>query len=648
MTYSCRSGFLFILLTMIAIGESSASAQTEKITNGGFDSSGDTPGSLPHWTTSKWGGEGTINSTRDSSEPLSGTASARIEIGGDDDPASNQWYYLNVSQHFSVAENHTYVGTYKARASEPVTIAVQLNEVDPPHRNIAWTEVHLDVGVQTLRVVGPSEFSGKGQILFHFGKVRRGVHIWLDEVSVLERPAGPRTARVTVDFTRDEPTAKDLSGLLLGLKFPDWAEPRDELIKPLKAKHWRVRPDEVHIGRVAGLGSIPLALLSEGWYPTDFAERRPEPPWRSEERMQAWRERCKAVARANGTRVIYDIWNEPDHPTFFTNWPDGTWENYLLTFREAHNAIREVVPDAVITGPGTSADFPWPLLEQFMDYCLAEGLTVQILATHLFGDSDSSFEKMRDDLLKMREKFIDNPVYAAVGVEQYMATEYANPLVAFRPGSIVAMLRFMEEGLVDGAIRATWDVLDPGGNTAFDGSLGGLLTSDLELPRAIWWALKWYADGAGQRVAAISSNEEIIPLASLNPKAPSASQILLGSRAFGGPAQKMDEIQVSLNGLVSAGIAKPASNKLPVWVYLAANDSGSAAYPEPILVKNFNAPVYGESASFTLAQPMSGYDALLIRFGKAKTLDFQPVQLRTEETAEEIQPKQKRLNRRRR
>ncbi|MDV7398541.1 hypothetical protein RZS08_44460, partial [Arthrospira platensis SPKY1] len=111
-----------------------------------------------------------------------------------------------------------------------------------------------------------------------------------------------------------------------------------------------------------------------------------------------------------------------------------------------------IVPDAEIIGPSLSGHvfdgFDWALLKQFMDFCLAEGLTVQGLSLHLW-DADENIERMRDDLLRVREQFIDNPHYAAVGVEKLFVTEYAYDEMRMRPGSNLAMVRLMEEGLVD-------------------------------------------------------------------------------------------------------------------------------------------------------------------------------------------------------
>lgn len=604
--------FVIYSIALLLVGSLHA---TEKIRNGGFEAMPP----LSSWSSNQWGGAGTISSTRDGTDPISGSFSARIDIGGTDDPADSEWFFLNFRQVFNVTANRTYAGNYRVRADQPVTMVVQIIEDVSPFRSIAYTEVQLDSGVQELRVVGVADFTGTAHILFNFGKTARGSSIWLDDVSVTERVPGPNNATVTVDFSQSE-TAADLSGILLGLDISNLNQPGSPLITPLQAKYWRTRPTTAYIDRVTTLGSEAVALLSEGWYPANDPDNRPT-PW--SDNFVAWKAHCAAIATEHGTSVIYDIWNEPDHPTFFTNWADGTWDNFLATFKAAHDAIRDVVPNAIIAGPSTSADFPWPLLDRFMDYCLTEGLSVQILATHLFGDTDPSFEAMRDDLLKMRTDYIDNPTYAAVGTTHYMATEYGNPLLVARPGSIAAQLRFMEAGLVDGAMRSTWDTLDPGSNTAFDGSLGGLLTSDLSAPRAIWWALKWYADGAGNRVAASSDNEEIVPLAAHDAQEPTAAQVLLGSRAFGGPAQDMSSVQVTLGGLESAGIIAPGATQVTVWIYHAPNASGADPYPTPALLANPTLPVTGGEAVATITG-MDAYDAVLLRFSEAETLDFSP------------------------
>lgn len=577
----------------------------ERLRGGDFESRR----AMDHWEINNWAKQGSVTLTRDHRDAIRGGYSARIDIEGEPDGAAEtEWHELNLRQVFDVSANRTYFGTYRVRASQPATMVVQLLEDGDPHRGIAFTEVQIGEGEQFFRVVGATDFSGMAQIMFNFGKTRRGTSVWLDDVSVTERLPGRNTATVSVDF--DQPiAAQDQTGILLGLNIRNLSEPADEKILPLRPRYWRTRPTQAYIERVQGLGSTAVALLSEGWYPGDDPARRPPPPWATPERFEAWKEHCRQVARAHGNNVLYDIWNEPDHPTFFTHWPDGNWDNFLRTFKAAHDAIREIVPDAVIVGPSTSADFPWLLLRSFMDFCLREGLRVEVLATHLFGDTDPSFEEMKEDLLRMRAEFIDNPKYAAVATERYMATEYANPQLVFRPGSMLAMLRFMEKGQVDGAMRSTWDNLDPGVNTAFNGSLGGLLTPDLKSTRAIWWALRWYAEGAGMRVYAESDNPEVVPLASFNKENPRESQVLLASRSWGGPAQNMRNVQVNLSGL------NPAARAIPVWVYRAPNASGAAAFNQPELLDNPTLSVTRGRATVQV-RGLQAHDAVLIRFSE--------------------------------
>lgn len=601
--------YMVVLSLLLLLGIRAGEAEAQIILNGDFES-----GTLDNWSANNWGSSGNISASVESVSPIEGAYSAKVSITGADDPFSNEWYYLNLQQTFAVTANRTYHAVYKIRASEICHAVVITNQNGSPYEGIGYTEVPLGPEVQELRVSGTCGFTDQAHILFQFGKTKRGVDVWIDAVSMTERLPEPTSATVTVDFSNPDTDASDLTGILLGLDINNLLIPDASLITPLQPKYWRVRPNSSYIGKVEGYGATAVALLSEGFYPGTNPPGK-NPPW--DDNYAAWEAHCTAVAQENGTDVIYDIWNEPDHPVFFRYWSDGDWPHFLETFKKAHDAVRAVVPDAVICGPSTSAAFPEPLLKDFMDYCVANNLQVDILATHMFHDTDVSFDDMREDLLELRAEYIDAPAYASVGATRFFATEYANPNLVARPGSILAMLRFMEEGLVDGAIRSTWDTLDPGSNTAFDGSLGGLITSDKSSRRAIWWAMEWYADGAGERVHATSSNPEIVPLACLEYEQPLNSQILLASRAYGGPAQDMTTVTLVLDNLAASRIVGSQDTEVEVWVHIAPNASGSAAYDTPTLVANQTLPIVDDAATLTLTNPMQAYDALEIRFSQS-------------------------------
>jgi hypothetical protein len=324
------------------------------------------------------------------------------------------------------------------------------------------------------------------------------------------------------------------------------------------------------------------------------------------------------VAQTFGTNAVYDVWNEPDHETFFMNWYGATFERFLETFRIAHDAVRSVVPNARISGPSLAASYSPARLTQFMDFCKTNGLTVQVLALHMLDRDDASLDRMEDDLRVIRSNYVDSAEYADVGTEEIHVNEYlGNNNQWLRPGSILAFMRSMEKTGVDAACRSAWINPDNGSNSAFDGSIDGILTGTDHQPRAAWWAYKWYADGAGTRVAAVSDNGSVVPLASATASTNASAQLLIASCGYAGAVQDMSIVTVSLTNLASTGVIPTSATNLLVSVYRVAfsgDGSDTVAAPEQ-LITNRNVAVSAGTAAFTLMD-VNAYDAQLITLSK--------------------------------
>jgi xylan 1,4-beta-xylosidase len=355
---------------------------------------------------------------------------------------------------------------------------------------------------------------------------------------------------VIVDFSREE-AVPSLSGFLGTLDFDRvW----DEFLVPLEAKYYRgFPPSEEALARAESLGIQYLFVVSDAWgYPPGQ-----EPPYAD---YSAWEELVRSVARQYGTRVVYDIWNEPDIHLFWWLWPGATYEKFLETFRRAHDVIREELGDeAIISGPSISF-FSMQRLRRFADFCRDHGLKVQILSFHLLYQPDSLLPAVEEKIRQAREKFVDNPEYASVGFEELHVNEY---LMAYkqnvRPGSVLAFLRHMERAEVDGACKACWPHPDDcdglldcylGGSwtACGDGSMTGILTPDQE-PRAVWWAYKHYADGVTSRVRATSSDRRIMALASRESEDPHTAQVLIAH--YGDGIEEALSTDISLHDLSS-------------------------------------------------------------------------------------------------
>lgn len=614
---------LFLVLTsLFALGFASlVSAQTEKIVNGGFESMP----ALTGWQTNKLGGDGTISSTRDTSNPISGAASARIDIGGSDDPNAGEWWHLNFTQEFQLETGRFYNATFKIRASEPVMVQATIAQTAYPFTAVSWTNFMVGTEVQTVRMSGVSGHTGTGAIRFLFGKTKRNTEIWIDDVSVMETEASGTTATVTVDFNAAE-TAADLTGLLSGMGNwygTDSSQPGQQFIDPLRLKHWRVHqsPNFEFIDRAIASGAMPIVIRSLNWW-ADSTPGNTNTPWADD--WAALDAEFDALATRYGTDIIYEIWNEPDLPESFPNYEGGTFEKYLEMFERMHNRIRAIEPDAYIIGPSLSEAFDWYRLHQFMQFCADNNLTVQGMSLHMW-DGDPALEDMRDDLLRVRSEIMENPKYASVGMNELFVTEYAYDEMRMRPGSNLAMVRFMEEGLVDGATTSCWTHLRDctSNSSCFDGTLAGMLTCGGTAPRPLWWAKKWYADSVGGRVEANSSHGGIVPIASNHS---GRGQVILASRGYNGAAQDMTSVTVNLNNLVAGGVVA-SDGTHDVWIYRAPFEDMDVAHDalwDPELIASTTVSVSGGNASLTLNNEVNAYDAILIVFEEPAPVDFRP------------------------
>lgn len=71
----------------------------------------------------------------------------------------------------------------------------------------------------------------------------------------------------------------------------------------------------------------------------------------------------------------FEVWNEPDHSSFFT----GSKADYFEMYRHAVLAIRSVCDDYRVGGPAT-ARISW--VRSFLDFCDSENLPVDFVSTH--------------------------------------------------------------------------------------------------------------------------------------------------------------------------------------------------------------------------------------------------------------------------
>lgn len=364
---------------------------------------------------------------------------------------------------------------------------------------------------------------------------------------------------VVVDFSRPESVAT-LTGVLHGIT----AETPYHAIADIQLAAARGRGVFQDVFAMHGI--TPVLVVSDR---VKLGGESPAANW------SAYEDQVRDLAVEYGTTVIYDLWNEPDQFFFWPFWSeiladdnDDTAE-FLEAFKRAHDTIRDVLGDeAVISGPSISG-IEESLIQRFMDFSLREGLTVQVLSVHSLFDPDSTLVEVEQTLSRLYQEYIADPEYSEVGVVELHVNEYGAPKQYGRPGSMLALMRVMERAGVTQAMRAAWGrseafTDDINGLLVFTGAaeplvevepnpgaMSDLLTPDLR-PRPIWWAYKYYADGAGSRVAADSELDYIMPLASSTSESLNYNQLLLAAYDSENYPERPAKLGIQLKGLTNS------------------------------------------------------------------------------------------------
>ncbi|HSD81423.1 MAG TPA: hypothetical protein VLB47_12195, partial [Solirubrobacteraceae bacterium] len=319
---------------------------------------------------------------------------------------------------------------------------------------------------------------------------------------------------VSVDFARPEP-ARPLVGFLHGL---DERTPDDALIVPLHPADWRGSLYSAPYDRVRSLGARYTLVVSDLWgYPGAGWYGR-SAPW---EDWGAWTDFVRRLARENrGRDLVWDVWNEPDVPYFWT----GSQAQYLEAYRRAEAAIRgELGTAATIAGPST-AGFSWRWLVALLEFCRQADCRVDALTWHEL-PYGHAITRIGAHLRRVRAGILSNPGYAVLGLRELDVGEIVGAGDTLHPGELLGYLAQLEHGGVRSAMHACWPE-SRGFDTCNEHTLDGLLDRQ-QRRRAPWWALAWYARGARSRAAARSADPAVAVLASRAPS-PGAAEVLVG------------------------------------------------------------------------------------------------------------------------
>jgi hypothetical protein len=105
-----------------------------------------------------------------------------------------------------------------------------------------------------------------------------------------------------------------------------------------------------------------------------------------------------AAEHFKGSKIIWEIWNEPNISQFWK--PTADVVQYTVLALATCKAVKAVVPDAIIIGPATST-IPFPFLESFLASGVLEYLDA--VSVHPYRNYSRSPETAITDYKKLRE-----------------------------------------------------------------------------------------------------------------------------------------------------------------------------------------------------------------------------------------------------
>ena len=375
-------------------------------------------------------------------------------------------------------------------------------------------------------------------------------------------------AVISVDCANPRNMSKSMVGFLLSVS-P--SSPSSKLITDLGPKYWRLSSrNSQMLDRINSFGATPIFLMSDVFkYPVSHGAN-----WRpAHEAVKDWKDTVKSVIKqhnSEGRMPIYDLWNEPNGKQFWS----GTQEQFFSTFKAAHDQVRKLKgAGTMISGPSIS-NFDINFLQNFLDYCLQNKITLNILSWHEFQAGDN-ISKVSDDIALAKARFVNNPKYAPLKIKSIQINEIIPATDQFAPGSILAYFSYLEKSGVDASCKACW-VESNGKSNCFNNSLDGLIDITTSQPRAAWWAYKYYNLSLKNRLRYTSNNSHIVCLPNYQDN---KLKVLMGY--YGTKGKNADSMSVQVNLTHVATLAAFASKTSVSVKVTSIPDSGEAPLTMP-------------------------------------------------------------------
>jgi hypothetical protein len=315
-----------------------------------------------NWTdNSSWGVPNpTVTYSEDTGNPHSGTSSQKVSVGNVPPGAAVQ-----LIQSLTVIPGQVYTFSAWLRGDAGMQVNLILQEGPAPYTYYAQTAATLTGAWQQFTTRG--QVNDTGSVLLMFRATQAG-NFWVDDVQFTDPAGAPVSGGV--------PWPPDRFGTLrLWDSGTSWTS-----LEPVRGVwNWQPLDTWVAAAEQHGVHDILLTLgQTPGWAssnPDDVnyvGAGAPAPPTD----IQDWRDYITAVAQRYQGRIrYYEIWNEPNDPTYYT----GTVVELAQLTAEAYSILKAVDPANTVVSPAA-------YLPGYLDQLLQAGVgsNVDMIAFHFY------------------------------------------------------------------------------------------------------------------------------------------------------------------------------------------------------------------------------------------------------------------------
>ncbi len=165
------------------------------------------------------------------------------------------------------------------------------------------------------------------------------------------------------------------------------------VVEPEKGKFdWTFADKVAQFYREQGINGMPILSYSSSWYK--------KPPDNAEERARYAEYVYQIVNRYKDTFHVWEVWNEPNIPSF---WPEPNVRDYTLMLKEAYKAAKKADPNCTIIAAATSG----PDLEYIKGIYANGGWGFcDAISIHPYSMCGGPISQRLDKILRMHQEYI--------------------------------------------------------------------------------------------------------------------------------------------------------------------------------------------------------------------------------------------------